>query len=224
MSGDTPKERRGGSRLRRALIVAACALVVAAAVIYYWLFSWSSGYFAADRGRTAEGWPWIGAAEPEITVHEYVDYECPHCPEAHQWLRRELVLHQGSVRLVRHDYARMQCTAARPGRKLRSCELVRAGICAADQGAFWRWNDAVMSNPRPLTGPEREAYSVETARALGLDVAAFEACLSEPGTIERAKAIWSEARRKRVSDTPTYIVDGKRMDAVELAELLGERL
>jgi protein-disulfide isomerase len=101
---------------------------------------------------------------------------------------------------------------------------VRAGICAADQGAFWRWNDAVMSNPRPLTGPKRDTYAAEIARALGLDVAAFEACLTESRTIERAKAIWSEARRHRVSDTPTYIVDGKRMDAVKLSELLDERL
>jgi protein-disulfide isomerase len=224
MNDRTSPKKGSGSRWRRVAIVAACLCLVAAGAVYYWLFSWSSGYFAAARGRTPEGLPWIGAASPELTIHEYVDYECPHCLVAHKWVRRALLFHQGDVRLVRHDYARMQCRAGAKDRPPRSCELVRGGICAADQGAFWRWNDAVMSDPRPLSNPARDAYPGKTARAIGLDGAAFDACLVAPKTIDRAQAIWSAARRDHVSDTPTYVVDGKRMGVAELAALLDERL
>jgi protein-disulfide isomerase len=216
--------KRGLSRRRVVLIAAACLCLLAAGIVYYQLFSWRSGYFAAGRGLTPEGNPWIGAEEPELTIHEYVDYECPHCPAAHQWLRRVLVLHQGDVRLVRHDFARMRCTAGVKGRKPHSCELARGGICAGEQGKFWEWNDAVMSNPRPLTNPGRDPYTDETARAIGLDVAAFEACLTAPKTIERALATYEEAHAKGITETPTYVVDGKKLDTVELSDLLDERL
>ena len=215
---------KGAWTWRRVAIGAICLCLVAAGAFYYYIYAWRSGYFAADRGRTAEGWPWIGAAEPELTIHEYVDYDCPHCPELHQWLRLELLFHQGDVRLVRHDYARMRCAAGTPGRPPHSCAMARGGLCAADQGAFWRWNDAVMSDPRPLTGPARDKYPVETARALGLDLAAFEACLTAPKTIERAQAIYTEAKGHRIADTPSYVVDGRRLDIVQMAELLDDRL
>jgi protein-disulfide isomerase len=221
---DAPVKAGGRRRWRRVAIVAAIACLVVAAVAYYWLFAWRSGWFAAAQGTTPEGLPWIGAESPELTIHEYVDYDCPHCPMSHKWLRRALVFHQGDVRLVRHDYARMHCAPGVKGRPPRSCELVRGGLCAGDQGAFWRWNDMVMDAPRPLSGPARESYMVDTARALGLDVAAFEKCLVDPKTIERAAAIWSDARRSRVSDTPTYVVDGKRLDLAKLDALLDERL
>jgi protein-disulfide isomerase len=224
MNDDTSPEKGGGPRWRIVAIAAACMLLVAGATAYYRIFAWSSGYFAADRGRTEEGDPWIGAASPALTVHEYVDYDCPHCVEAHQWLRRVLLIHQDDVRLVRHDYARMQCRAGVPGRPAHSCDLVRGGICAGDQGAFWRWNDAVMSDPRPMTGPARDKYPVETARAIGLDVAAFETCLTAPKTVERAQAIYAEAKSRRIADTPSYIVDGKRLDIVQMSELLDDRL
>jgi len=205
-------------------IVAAVVCLVVAGIAYYNLFAWRSGFFAAARGRDENGLPWIGAEKPELVIHEYVDYECPHCAMAHQYLRRALLFHQGDVRLVRHDFARMQCRAGDEKNPSRSCELVRAGICALDQGAFWRWNDAAMSSPRPTKNPGRDSYMVETARSLGLNVDAFEKCFASPGTAERAQQIYLQARKAKVSGTPTYVVDGKRLDFKELLALLDERL
>jgi protein-disulfide isomerase len=209
---------------KKIVIAAAAACLIVAGIAYYNLFAWSSGFFAASRGTDESGLPWIGAAAPELVIHEYVDYECPHCVVVHQYLRRALLFHQGSVRLVRHDYARMPCRAGLPGQPPRSCELVRAGFCAADQGAFWKWNDAVVSSPRPLKNPGRDSYMVDKARELGLDVGAFEKCLVAQATIDRAQAIYEEARKRRISETPTYVVDGKKLDVKELFALLGERL
>ena len=209
---------------KKVAIAAAAVCLIVAAITYYELFAWSSGYFAASRGADENGLPWIGAKEPELVIHEYVDYECPHCLLAHQYLRRALLFHQGSVRLVRHDYARMPCHAGVPGMPSRSCELVRGGSCAAEQGEFWKWSDAVMSDPRPLTNPGRDVYTLAKARAIGLDAKAFEACLTAPGTIERAQAIYTEARGRHITETPAYVVDGKKLDVRGLLALLDERL
>lgn len=209
---------------KRIVIAAAVLCALVAAFAHYRLCAWRWGYFAADRGRDADGLPWLGAARPEIVIHEYLDYECPHCAAAHQYLRRALLLHQGEVRIVRHDYARMACRAGSPGQPSRSCELVRAGLCAADQGAFWRWNDAVLADPRPLRNPGRDGYAVDKARSLGLDVPAFEECLDAELTAERAQAIYAGARKQRVTETPTYVVDGRKLDAKGLFGLLDERL
>jgi protein-disulfide isomerase len=211
--------------MRKKIVIAAAALcLLIAAFGYYRLYAWHTGYFSAARGRDGAGLPWLGAAEPELVIHEYLDYECPHCNAAHQYLRRALLLHQGDVRIVRHDYARMACHPGLAGQRPRSCELVRAGICAGDQGAFWKWNDAVLSDPRPLNNPGRDSYMSEKARAIGLDVPAFEACSVAPRTIERAQAIYTEARQRRISETPTYFVDGRKLDLKGLVELLDDRL
>jgi uncharacterized membrane protein/protein-disulfide isomerase len=167
------------------------------------------------EGLDESGHPWLGAADPRLVVHEFIDYECPHCQVAHRRLRRALAGKPATLRIVRHDYARMACAPNDARRRLSSCELARAGVCAADQGRFWDWNDAVFTSPRPLQGAGRRTYVADTARALGLDLARFEECLFAPATVERAQSFFKEARKARIADTPSYLIDGKRHTLAE---------
>jgi uncharacterized membrane protein/protein-disulfide isomerase len=166
-------------------------------------------------GVDEEGHPWLGGADPKVVVHEFIDYECPHCQVAHRRLRRALAEDPASLRIVRHDYARMPCAPNDAVRRMSRCELARAGVCAADQGRFWDWNDRVFTRPRPLRGEGRKTFVPDTARALGLDPARFEACLFAPETVERAQRFYKEARKARIADTPSYVIDGKRLTLAE---------
>jgi len=211
---------QGGARLGPVLFGLGVALVAVAALRIgyprYWeMASWR--YEAGvERGVDDDGYPWIGAADPAVVVHEYTDYECPHCRLAHLKLRRLVADHPEELRLVRHDYGRMRCAPNDAKKRLSKCDMVRAAICAAREGRFWAWNDAVMASPRPLQGTRRETYIIDTAKSLGMDAAALDECMYSAETIDRAQEIFRETRKRRILDTPGYVVDGRRIEPSEV--------
>jgi len=202
-------------------------LIVAAAQVFvpeYWeLASWRQGVFG-ETGVTDDGYPWIGARDPKLTIHEYLDYECPHCKLAHHKLRRILADHPDEMRVVRHDYARMACEPNGPKLKRQSCAMSRAAFCALDQRRFWEWNDAVFAHPRPLTGDARKTYIGEMAQSLGFETGRFDECLLSERTVTRAQAVYLDAKKLKISETPTYVVDGKTHTWEELQDVIDEQL
>ena len=77
----------------------------------YWTRTSLDDSFA--RGVDEQGRPWIGAEEPEVVLHEYVDYACPHCAVATVHTRIRLARHPDELRIVRHHQPRIRCTPAR---------------------------------------------------------------------------------------------------------------
>jgi len=177
-----------------------------------------------EEGVDENGRPWLGAREPELVVHEFTDYECPFCRVAHRRLRHVLAENPGRLRIVRHDYARMRCAPNDAELRLSSCELVRAGICAGEQGRFWDWNDAVFTSPKPFKGEARRTYVADMARFLGLDLERLDECLFAPATVERAHEVFREAGRARISETPSYVIDGKTLSQNAAARVIDARL
>ena len=186
--------------------------------------AWLYGYDEAHRGLEEGGYPWIGAEKPVITIHEYIDYECPHCPEAHKRMRKAMGSYLDEVRLVRHDYARMACVPNDKEKRRSSCAVARAAYCASKEGRYWEWNDHVMQNPRPLTGQERKIFIGDTAREMGFNVKAFDTCMFETETIDMVQGVFKDTRKKGIRQTPTYFVDGEMYLLVEVIDLIDERL
>ena len=213
---------------RIAVFVAILVLIVSAGWISHercWgPRAWRYGYDEAHRGLEEHGYPWIGAEKPVITIHEYTDYECPHCPKAHRRMRMVMRSYLDEVRLVRHDYARMPCVPNDKEKRRSSCAMARAAFCASKEGRYWEWNDRVMENPRPFTGPKRKSYIEDTAREMGFDAKAFDACLYEGETIEMAQGVFTDTRKQQIRQTPTYLVDGEMYTLVEVIDLIDERL
>ena len=183
----------------------------------YWaLYSWRSGVHL-PHGKQGDGNPWIGAESPRVTVHEYVDYACPHCALAASRMRRLLANNPSKLRVVRHQYPRMSCT----GRTSPyACTFARAALCAEEQGRFWEADSWLFEH-----APGKPKLDIEAAaRDLGLDAAKFKTCFDAPETFERADAATQAAKKARVVETPTYFIDGKRMDAAEAFAELRSRL
>jgi protein-disulfide isomerase len=161
-------------------------------------------------GHEEDGLPWIGAPEPEVVVHEYFDYECPHCPAAHIKLRRLLARHGTRLRIVRHDTPRVECPLAPvPGDD--ACRGVRGAYCASKQQKYWSWNDAALRLPRPRSGPTRLRYEEDLAAALALDSAAFSSCLDSPQAFAHARRRYREARSAKVLHLPSHMMNGKKV-------------
>jgi protein-disulfide isomerase len=103
----------------------------------------------------------------------------------------------GLVRFEYRDYA------FRGPDALRAAE---AAECAADQGAYWQYHDTLFLNqgsPEGFSAPRLK----QIAETLGLDTAAFSACLDSGEKRDEVQAELAEGQALGVDSTPTVFVN-----------------
>jgi protein-disulfide isomerase len=169
----------------------------------YWaIYSWRSGVHL-PTGVDEQGRPWVGAENPKVVVHEYVDYSCPHCALAASHSRRLLASYPGTLRVVRHQFPRMRCLKTP---ELVHCLYTRAALCAGDQGAFWQADSWLFEH-----ASGRLSVDLHKAAAdLHLDYGKLTSCMESQRTFDRASAEMADATAHHIIDAPSYVIDGKR--------------
>ncbi len=177
----------------------------------YWVFVLWTGGPPLPTGVTEDGHPWIGAEDAEFVLHEYVDYGCPHCAISSNLMKMKLV-EGASARIVRRHQPRKLCTVRKP----HTCLYIRAAACAGQQGKFWEMDSWLFAH---VAGKAKVDVR-PGAEILGLDLDAFDTCLEHDDTWEFAAAEAQHARKARIIDTPTYVVDGEKYDSKAARELV----
>jgi uncharacterized membrane protein len=179
---------------------------------------WGSFNYRAEppfpTGVTEEGLPWIGSENPSLTLHEFTDYNCPHCKARSALMLRRLKQH-ADWRLIRRQQPRMRCA---PGLET-ACQPVRLAFCAQDQGKFWRADRWLFAHIEPGKPGDLQ----KMAAALDLDLEKLQACVGSDETYRRAEAAALAARKAKIKDVPGYLIDGKRYRLHELEEYLKNR-
>jgi protein-disulfide isomerase len=77
-----------------------------------------------------------------------------------------------------------------------------AALCAKDQGKYWEMHDRLFAEQRRMSVPDLRAHG----EALGLDMAAYNACLDEDKYAAAVKASIDEGARAGVRGTPSFFV------------------
>ena len=157
-----------------------------------------------------EGHHWIGAPEPSLKIHEFTDYECPHCRRAHMRLRRLLSKYPGQIRLYhRHFPLDADCNRMLGGRIFhkRACELSRVAYCAGEQGRFWEMSDLLFQRQTEIRDDKTPAEDL--ARRLELDVDRFQCCITAEETRAHLIQEIEEGLVYEIRGTPAYVVDGE---------------
>lgn len=193
------------------------AIVVATAFVVppYWApLTWQDEVPHAT-GIDDDGHEWVGAEQPVLTIEEFVDYGCPHCALATNRTRRRLARDGDELRVVRRHQPRMRCNE-----RNRGCIAARAAHCAGEQDHFWQM-DAWLFAHYP---GRRDVDVLDGARALGLDEPSFVLCLEDPATYAWADAEAKAARTLKITLTPTYLVEGRKVMPSDLEAILDERL
>jgi protein-disulfide isomerase len=175
--------------------------------------------------------PTLGQADAPVTIVEYGDFKCPFCTRFAQETEPQLV-HQyvdtGKVRLVWRDFPRIDAG---------SPVAAAAARCAAKQGRFWPYHDALYDyiwtnwygagrSAEGLTA--YDGHYEELAQSVGLDLDAFRSCVSSGRTRSIVTASHQEGLADGVTGTPTFLVNGQRVVGAQpfalFAQLIDQEL
>jgi protein-disulfide isomerase len=144
------------------------------------------------------GGPEKGPASAPVTIVEYADYQCPYCTRAVAALKQVEERYPGKVRIVFRDFP---LTQIHPN----AGKAAEAGACANDQGKFWPMHDRLFANQTKLGLPDLKKHAEE----LGLDMAAFNACLDSGKHAEGWRKSLEEGQRYGLTGTPSFFINGR---------------
>ncbi len=154
--------------------------------------------------------PTLGPADGRVVIIVFSDFQCPFCAQVAPVLRAAVEKHQGVVKLVWKDFPLPQHQAAVPA--------AEAAQCAAQQGKFWQYHDALFANQARLGD---ELYQ-ELAGAAALDMIKFGACRREHASQPLITRNLEEAAAARVDSTPYLFINGQPWSGVVTAEELDQ--
>ncbi len=160
-------------------------------------------------GVSPDGHPWIGAESPVVEVHEFTDYQCPHCRKAHLLVRRLISEYPDRLRVYHRNFPldhRCNPAVQKPFHA-RACELARVAVCAGRQGRFFEMNDFLFQHADEIR--ERDLTAEDIAQRLELDLDRFRCCLDEAAVREAVGRDIEDGRRLGIEGTPAFVVDGR---------------
>jgi protein-disulfide isomerase len=145
-----------------------------------------------DALANNSGSPLLANAGGDVTIVEFFDYTCPYCKAAEPRLMR-LVDGNKRIKLVTKEF---------PILTRVSMVASRMALAAARQGKYRAFHLAMMRRD----GQWGEAEVMETAKAVGVDVARARREMYAPDITDEIIANFNLARAIRVFQTPAYIV------------------
>lgn len=223
-----PAGRR--DRWQGAAVPAGAGLVLAAVLAFaHW--AGAGGWSAlAERDRLAAGpgsfsipntlgeleaMMAAGPADAPVRLDIYSDFQCPYCARAAEQVVVPLLatdVAEGRMRLVFHNFAILGA---------ESQWAARAAVCAAVQGSFWPYHDRLFAEQRgENVGTYRLERLVALAQEEGLDAEAFRRCLNARATAQLVEASYEQGRSLGVRATPTFLVNGRRVEGLVPLEYL----
>jgi protein-disulfide isomerase len=154
----------------------------------------------------------VGGPGEAIEIVEFSDFECPYCRQLWVHAERYFAETDRPLEVVFVNYPLdAACNANSSGSlHAQACLAAYASECAHKQGKFWEYADRLFDR-QPDLG---RAALLESAGALGLDLAAFEACLDDPATAEAVKIDVNLGTKARVRGTPSMLIGGYKLSGV----------
>jgi len=149
----------------------------------------------------------------EVTIVDFVDFECPFCRMTHAALAPLVAAHSSKIRWVRRQVPLRSHPHAH--------DAARAGFCGEALGKGQETADALFSVPvEDLTPPGCE----KIAQGLGLSLESFRACVADPKTDERIEADRAEFMAAGGHGLPTIWIDRRRLVGAQTEQALAGML
>jgi protein-disulfide isomerase len=157
-------------------------------------------------GATGEG-DGIMIGNGPVRVDAFIDFLCPFCRQFELSAGPTLtdLVSGGRVSLVYHPMNFLDQASTTN----YSTRAAAASGCAADQGRFVEYAHALFVSQPPEGGPGlSDAELAGLGRTVGLDGAAFTACVSDAPYLDWPRYVTERAIALGVDATPTVLVAG----------------
>ena len=162
------------------------------------------GANAADTTRydvSEAGNPAIGPVGAPVTMIEFGDYQCTYCKSWYDKVHTRLMAdYAGKLRFVYRD---LPLSTIHPDAQ----SAAEAADCAGEQNDYWKYHDALFDAKYGLGA---QAY-VQYATDLGLDVAAFNTCVSERRYQSEVEDDTNFGLSLGLTGTPSFFVNGLKV-------------
>jgi protein-disulfide isomerase len=153
-------------------------------------------------GRLANS---MGQENAPVTIIEYSDFNCGFCKKFHADTFSRIVddyVKTGQVKVSYKHY---------PFLAQSSVWKAEAAECAAEQGKFWDYHNALFDGRVSGQGDELAVKQALTQLAgeLQLDATQFNECMTAGKATTLVQADATEGQQMRVQGTPTFLINGK---------------
>jgi predicted DsbA family dithiol-disulfide isomerase/uncharacterized membrane protein len=146
----------------------------------------------------------------EVTVIDFVDFECPFCRMTNAALSPILAAHRDHIHLVRKQVPLTRMHE-------HALDAARASCCGERLGKGDAMADALFSAPVDELTVDGCA---KLAVSLGLDEAAFRSCTQDPAVDARIQADSADFKAAEGHGLPTLWVGQRKIEGAQPAEVL----
>ena len=153
----------------------------------------------------------LGNASVPVTIDVFEDFQCPACKfftENVEPLVVQNLVASGKARYVFHQYSFIDGPGAGNGGE--SDQAANASMCANEQGKFWDMHAILYANSEENQGAFTKPRLQAMAQSIGLDMQAFNSCLSDNKYQKEIQADFDLGQKMGVNGTPTVLVNGKQ--------------
>ncbi|MDW8212656.1 MAG: Rcas_1661 family thioredoxin-like (seleno)lipoprotein [Roseiflexaceae bacterium] len=161
---------------------------------------------ALERGRTPEGYHYLGKADAPVTILEFSDFLCTACAFHVEETEPALIdayVATGKARIVYRHLLQLGEDS------LRAAE---AAECAGDQGKFWEMRDAIYRNQVSLySSSDLGATLAYLAQTINLNLDEYNSCVQSRKHRARIEADFRAAQDAGVRSRPVFDIAGARL-------------
>lgn len=147
-----------------------------------------------------------GQGQSKVTLVEYGDFQCQFCAQYHPILKQ---VQQQFDKEIYFQFRNYPITGTHPN----AFAAARAAEAAALQDKFWEMHDLLYETQQqwaqmPDAVPAFEGF----AKQLGLNITKYKADFASSKVNDLINADFAKGTKLGVTGTPTFFLDGKKLD------------
>lgn len=148
----------------------------------------------------------FGPENAEVTVVEFLDFQCPFCEQAYPTVKTLLERYRG--RSVKFAFRHFPIEPIHPV----AMDAARAAECAKEQNRFLEMHDALYERQGDIALASLPSF----AQTAGVpDMTRFASCVASRAPDSRIRKDFADGRAIGVSGTPTFFINGQKLEGAQ---------
>ena len=156
----------------------------------------------------------MGSPDAKVTLVEYASLTCPACARFHATVFptiKQEYIDTGKINFVFRDFPTPPANIAIAGFAVARCK--------GDRVSYFEVVDDFFEHQSGILSAHGRGYAkgaiLEIAKRNGISETRFEECIRDPNKRREIKHIVEYGQNKNVNSTPTFVLNGKRLDRAD---------